>query len=57
MISNNNAYPADLQKQINKLETKLSTTIVYAAILITLISGIFLIVFKLYVDSVLPSVS
>ena len=57
MISNNNAYPADLQKQINKLETKLSNILVYGAILITLISGIFFIVFKLYVDSFLPPVS
>lgn len=54
MISNNNAYPADLQKQISKLETKLTTILVTVTILIPLISTAVFFLFKLYIDSSAP---
>lgn len=56
MISNNNAYPADLQKQINKLEMKLSNVLLAGTILIPLVStALFFLLNFLLNPSVPPS--
>lgn len=54
MISNNNAYPADLQKQINKLETKLSNVLLAGTILIPLVSAALFFLLNLLFDPSVP---